>query len=494
MLNHLAHSPAIEANLVHAGSMKDIPLCVDLDGTLLQTDTLHESVLLLFKNKPLLLARIPGWLLVGRAHLKWEVSRCVGLDVSLLPVHAEFLEYLKSEHSGGRKLILVTAADASVGNAVAERFGFFNQVISSDGETNLSGRKKATALEQRFGNKNFDYAGNEQADLPVWAAARRAIVVAPNARTLRQARSQGNVEKIFERPGGIPRLMLRALRIHQWAKNLLLFIPLLGAHRWNDPAKLRTVLLAFAAFCLCASSVYLLNDLLDLEADRYHPTKRSRPFASGRLSLKWGVFGAPLFLIAGILLALLMSWEFAVTFALYYCLTLGYSLRFKQVAIVDVFVLTSLYGIRVLAGGYAAQVPVSDWLLVFSLFLFLSLAFAKRFTELKAVQQGNSEKLKGRGYQIGDEELVSSMGVGSGYLAVLVLALYITNPLVTQLYQRPSSLLLACPLMLYWISRVWFLAHRHLLHADPIVFALTDRQSWLICAVILLIGMAALPR
>jgi 4-hydroxybenzoate polyprenyltransferase len=253
-------------------------------------------------------------------------------------------------------------------------------------------------------------------------------------------------------------------------------------------------MLAFFAFSICASSVYLLNDLFDLEADRHHSTKRHRPFASGRLALRSGMIGAPLLLLSSILLSLLLPPAFVATFASYYLLTFLYSLRLKQIEILDVLTLAALYSIRVVAGGYAAQVAVSDWLLVFSLFVFLSLAIVKRFTELQHMQRGKGDRVKGRGYRVSDLELVSTMGIASGYLAVLVFALYISNPVVTQLYTNPAALWFACPVLLYWVSRVWLLAHRGLLHDDPIVFALKDKPSWLVCSVLLIIGAIALPQ
>lgn len=471
-----------------------IPLCVDLDGTLLLADTMTESLLLLFKDSPLSLFRLPLWLAQGRAHLKQEVARRVRLDVAPLPLNAEFLTFLREEHRSGRKLILVSGTDQKFAREAAEQAGLFDEVCASDGKTNLSGHGKAGMLQERFGKGGFDYAGNARVDLAVWSQARRAIVVSNSRALVERAKALCEVERVFQPPTAGLGTWLKAMRIHQWAKNLLIFVPLLGAHQWHNSAKLHATVLAFFAFSICASSVYLLNDLFDLEADRQHPTKCRRPLASGLVPLHWGMAAAFLLLVASILIALLLPVTFGATFAGYYVLTFLYSLRLKQLQILDVLTLAALYSIRVVAGGYAAQVVVSDWLLAFSLFVFLSLAFVKRFTELRQLQQTNSEKLKGRGYEVGDRELISTMGVASGYLAVLVLALYITNPLVTQLYEYPSALWFACPILLYWISRVWLLAHHGALHDDPIVFALKDRQSWLIGIVLMIIGAIALPK
>ena len=471
-----------------------IPLCVDMDGTLLQTDTLLESLLVLLKAAPLSLFQIPRWLVQGRANLKHELADRVTLVVASLPVNAEFVEFLRVEQQSGRRLILVTGSNHRIGDAMAKQIGLFDEVCASDEKVNLSGRRKARMLVDRFGKTGFDYAGNGLVDLAIWAEARRAIVVSNSPGLARKAEALCEVERVFRPPTPGPRVWLQALRIHQWAKNLLIFIPLMGAHQWHNPSKLGAVGLAFFVFSICASDVYVLNDLFDLEADRHHATKRHRPFASGRLSLLSGMIGAPLLLLASILLALLLPLPFGGTLACYYLLTFLYSLRLKQVEILDVLTLAALYSIRVLAGGYAAQVAVSDWLLVFSIFVFVSLAFVKRFTELQLVQRGKSDRVKGRGYRVGDLEMVSTMGLASGYLAVLVFAFYVTNPEVTHLYRNPAALWFACPVLLYWISRVWLLAHRGLLHEDPIVFALTDKASWVVCLILLIIGVIALPK
>jgi 4-hydroxybenzoate polyprenyltransferase/phosphoserine phosphatase len=476
--------------------VNEIPLCVDLDGTFLQTDTLHEGIILLAKRRPLFLLALPFWWMRGRAHLKREVTKRVDFDIGTLPVNRAFLDYLEKERNGGRRIVLVTAADESLAHAVSRHFPIFEGgVLSSDGTSNLSGKEKADVLKDRFGKSNFDYAGNAWVDLPVWAAARHAIVVNADSRTLREARKIATIETVFDRtPKNRIVAFWRALRVHQWSKNVLLFIPLLGAHKWNDPQKIKFVLLGFVSFCLCASSVYVLNDLLDLTSDRRHPRKRLRVFASAALPIGAGVFMAPLLLLAALSIAVFLPLGFLVVFALYYVLTLSYSLCLKQIELIDVFVLTSLYGLRILAGGFAGTVEVSNWLLVLSLFLFLSLAFAKRFTELRSARLRNHTEIAGRGYSPADDETVNQMGVASGYIAVVILALYVTNPIVTELYLRPLNLLLACPLLLYWISRVWLLARRGELHEDPVVFAFTDRQSWVIALGLMLVVMASGPR
>jgi 4-hydroxybenzoate polyprenyltransferase/phosphoserine phosphatase len=472
--------------------MDPIPLCVDLDGTLILTDVLQESLVLALKRRPWLLILLPLWLGRGRAHMKRKLAGHIAPDVATLPLNRPLVEYLRKQREAGRRLILVTAADRQIADRVAEHTGLFSEVMASEGTINLAGVNKGDALARRFGSRQFDYAGNEGRDLQVWSQARRAIVVGPG-RLARRAAEVCEVERTITPPGPGFGPWRRALRVHQWAKNLLLFVPLLGAHAWSDGARLRPTLLAFVVFCLGASSVYILNDLLDLESDRHHGSKRFRPFATGEIPIPLGGAALGLLFVLAVALALFcLPLSFTAVFAGYYLLTLLYSGLLKRLALVDVFVLAGLYGVRILAGGAASRVEVSQWLLAFSVFVFFSLAFAKRYIELAAVTGG--ERVRGRGYQPGDAAVVSSMGIASGYIAVLVLALYINSPVVTDLYHRPELLWLGCVVIFYWISRVWLLAHRGSLHEDPIIFAIKDPESWAAAASLLIIGWAAAPK
>ena len=461
------------------------PLVVDLDGTLVRTDTLHESLLLLLKQNPLFFLLLPFWLLRGKAHLKAQVARRVQLDPAHLPYCAELVELLHHEKQRGRPLVLATAADSRIASAVAAHLGLFSAVYASDGSTNLSGPRKLAKLQAALAGP-FDYAGNAPDDVPVWRAARAALVVHAPASVVRQAQAVTTVERVF--PGPPRRLapLLRALRVHQWAKNALLFVPMLAAHRALELSVLLPALVAFAAFCLCASSVYVTNDLLDLPADRRHPSKRRRPFAAGDLSPRTGMLLAPVLLGAGLAAAWSLPSSFLLLLAGYLATTLAYSLVLKQVAILDVLVLAALYTARIFAGTLATGVPTSSWLFTFSMFLFLSLALVKRFSELRRLAGLDDTAAPGRGYVASDATLLGNLGTASGYLAVLVLALYLTGRDVTALYLHPERLWLLCPLLLYWISRVWMLAHRDVIDDDPLVFALRDRVSWTVA------GLAAL--
>lgn len=462
-------------------SAKPIPLCVDLDGTLIRSDSLLECVLRLAKQAPWKLLLLPFWLLRGRAHFKQQVG--AGLeefDASVLPYHEEFLDWLGQQRERGRELVLCTAADQRVAEAVAAHVGVFSGVLASNGAHNLKGRHKAAALVERYGARGFDYAGNERVDLEVWSQARRAIVVNGAACLAQQAGRAAELEREFHKiPAGIG-TWLKALRLHQWVKNFLVPVPMLLAHQLDADSVL-LALLAFLSFGLCASSVYVLNDLLDLEADRRHPRKRLRPFASGALPLWQGMLVSPLLLLAAFLLALILPFKFMLVLAFYYAVTLGYSLYFKRVATLDVMLLAGLYTLRLMAGGAATATPVSFWLLAFSMFIFLSLGIIKRYAELDQVKavRGNAH---GRGYVPDDMPLLRVLGVAAGYGAVLVLALYINSPQSLEAYSQPQHLWLLCPLMLYWITRAWMLAHRGQMHDDPVVFALRDPVSLLIGA------------
>lgn len=486
-------------NPPHLGSAapvvaRELPLCVDLDGTLVKTDLLLESLFALLKAKPWAVFLLPFWLLRGRAYLKQQIAARATVNVPALPYHLEFLQFLTEQYQAGRSLILATAADQTIARAVAGHLGIFSDVLASNGARNLSGRHKLQALRERVGD--FAYAGNARVDLPIWREATAAIVVNAPAHVVRSAQREANVETVFPGDQGLrarARAFVKAIRVHQWIKNILVFVPLFTSHRVVSPMLWLDAVLAFVAFSLCASSVYLVNDLLDLEADRLHPKKRTRPFASGALPVSVGLVAVPLLLGAGFGIAKgLLPPSFALALAAYYALTVAYSFYLKQMVLLDVVVLATLYTLRILAGAAAVGVPLSQWLLAFSLFLFLSLALVKRFSELHALRRSNNTVAKGRGYFAGDLEQLASLGAASGYISVLVLALYINSRQVTSLYSHPALLWLICPFILYWVSRVWLLAHRGQMHHDPIVFAIRDKISYITGAIVGLIMLFAI--
>ena len=461
------------------------PLCVDLDGTLIKTDLLWESLLVLLKQNPLLVVLLPLWLIKGKAYLKHEIARRVTLDASTLPYDQDLVEFLSEERRSGRELILATASHESFARAVATHLGLFDErVFGSDCSVNLKGVRKVALLVERYGTRRFAYAGNSTADFPVWAEASEAIVVNASAAVESRARTLTTVSRVFSSPAKWAKSVAKALRVHQWAKNVLVFVPVLASHQLINGRLMLQAGLAFLAFSLCASSVYIINDCLDLESDRRHPRKRNRPFASGSLSIPFGLTLAAVCLVGGVLVAVALPPLFLLVLAGYLVLTTGYSFYLKQFVLLDVIVLAQLYTVRVYGGGAATGVAPSHWLLTFSLFLFLSLALVKRFTELRLMSQTEGKGLHGRGYWVTDLEHVSSIGTASGLLAVLVLALYISSKEVLLLYTHADVLWLVCPVMLYWISRVWMLAYRNQMDDDPVVFAVKDPKSYALAAII----------
>ncbi|MCX7071628.1 MAG: UbiA family prenyltransferase [Gammaproteobacteria bacterium] len=467
-----------------------LPLCVDLDGTLTPVDTLHETALALARLQPLALLALPRWLAGGRARLKHELSQRVQIDVSHLPYRRDLLEWLRSERSRGRRLVLATAADRRIAEAVAAHLGLFDEVIATDAGDNLAGAGKRAALVRRFGEQGFDYVGDDPVDLKVWPAARQAIVVGDAGLAARAARLAAP-GPVFATAPASPELWLKAARLYQWVKNLLILVPALLSHRIAEAAVLREALLAFLAFGLCASSVYLINDLLDLDADRRHPRKRRRPFASGALPARQGALAALLLALAAAAVALEVGLAFSAVLAAYYACTGAYSLRLKRAPIVDVMMLAGLYTIRIVAGGVATGVEVTFWLLAFSMFMFLSLAVVKRYAELHDAARAGLTQAAGRGYGAADLPLLLALGTASGFAAIVVLALYINSPQSQALYGDPRPLWLICPLLLYWVCRVWLLTTRGRMHDDPILFAMRDRTSLLIIGLMALTVLAA---
>ncbi len=458
------------------------PLVVDLDGTLVRSDLLVESLFALFSSKPLRGVRALVSLRHGRAALKARLASEAVFDLSILPLNEELVAFLRAEKQKGRRLYLATAADETLARGIADRIGLFDGVFASNGILNLKGANKAAVLCEAFGSGGFDYAGDAKADLDVWKDAAEVILVnADRGLTRTVVRRFPEARIIAPRAGGF-RDYWRALRIHQWIKNLLVFVPAFTAHRFDVVAGLGPVL-AFLSFSLCASSVYVLNDLLDLRNDRDHPVKRHRPFASGRLDVLHGIWIAPTTLFLAGLLTLFLPPQFALTLVIYYGLTLTYSVYLKRQMVLDVIVLACLYGMRLMAGSAAVGIVLSPWLVTFAIFLFLGLALVKRWAELlERVGKGKGDPA-GRGYRIGDLPILQTMAASSGYIAVLVFGLYINSLTVASLYSTPD-LLWAIPLiLLYWLSRVFIITHRGEMHDDPVLFAAKDGAS-ILCALL----------
>ena len=484
------------------------PLCVDLDGTLVKTDTLVDSVLVLVRQNPRAILSIPGWLAQGKGAFKRHVTNAVSLDVSSLPYNKPLLEYLTQQHAAGRQLFLATAADRALADRIAQHHPIFQDVLASDGSHNLAGDNKLQALRQRFGEQ-FCYIGNARPDLPILSTCIEPMVANPTSSLMQGLHAAKIVPAHIFRDSQPPfKAWLKAIRLHQWAKNALIFLPFLLAHAWASPGAVGSivgVVTAFFAFGLCASATYIVNDLLDIEADRRHHSKRRRPFAAGNLSAFSGIAVIVLFLALSFGLALALPhfvrifsaqmvspYSFAGWLLIYAVTTTAYSLALKRVVLVDVIVLSGLYTIRIFAGGAAAgDVPVSNWLGGFSVFFFLSLAFVKRFAELESLRLQDKAPTNGRGYLVLDIEQLRAFGTSAAYASVVVLLFYISN-LDTYLYRHPGRLWFLLPVLLLWVSQLWLLASRGELNEDPVVYAITDKRSLLLGALVVAIVLSAL--
>lgn len=473
------------------------PIVVDLDGTLIHSDMLHESALRLLRDRPLNVLQIPVWLSSGKAALKSRLAGMVDFDPATLPYNEKLLAWLREQRATGRKLVLCTASDQAIAQAIAAHLGLFDEVMASNGTVNLAGRHKANALVERFGERGFDYAGNSSTDIAVWKRARRAVVVNASERLLQGTKACAEIDQVFDGHAGKWKSWLKMLRPHQWLKNLLLFVPMFAAHRVVEGDTWLTLLFAFVSFCLCASTVYIANDLLDLESDRLHPRKCKRPFASGAVPVWHGVLLAPLLLVASLLLAILVGGPFLLCLLAYFALTCLYSLKLKRLVLVDCLALAVLYTLRIIAGAAAAAMTLSFWLLAFSGFLFLSLAFVKRYAELHVQAAQGKEKAHGRGYYTDDAGLVQTLGITAGFSSVLVLALYLNSAEVLNLYPSPAWIWGCVPVVLFWVSWVWLRAHRGEMHDDPLVFAVKDKASLVagaVFALFLMIGTTGLGK
>ncbi len=496
---------SFDLHLPHSSDLS-LPLCVDLDGTLVKSDTLVDSVLALVRQNPRALLSLPSWLAKGKAAFKQHVTRAVSMDVTALPYNKPLLQFLFREHAAGRAIYLATAADRTLADRIAEEQRIFAGVLASDGSNNLAGGNKLQAFRQRFGER-FSYIGNARPDIPILTVCEQPMVANPDRALMAGLRKAKVVPAhIFrDRVPGV-KAWLRAIRLHQWSKNVLIFLPLLLAHVWKSAHPLAPIagaLIAFVSFGLCASATYIVNDLLDIEADRRHHTKRNRPFAAGNLSAISGALVVASFLVLALALALAVPAataafgapsqrdSYVAWLAVYAITTTAYSFALKRVVLVDVIVLSLLYTIRIYAGGAASGVPVSKSLGEFSVFFFLSLAFVKRFAEMEALRLQGKAPSNGRGYILTDIEQLRSFGTAAAFASVVVLMLYIQT-LDTSLYRHAERLWLLLPVFLLWITQLWLLASRGELNEDPVVYALTDKRSLLVGALVALVVASAI--
>lgn len=469
-----------------------LPLCVDLDGTLLLTDALYESLVAALAANPGLAFRLPAWLRAGKARLKQELAQRWDFDPAILPYNQALLDHLQVERAAGRRLVLCTASHRDIANRIAAHLGLFDEVIATEGNDNLRGPAKATALVQRFGERGFVYAGNDATDEPVWDIAAAAIVVNAPPAVRRRAEARHRVLAVIEgaSAGGMARAALRAMRPYQWVKNALCLVPLIASADFYDAGAWARTLILVAGFSLIASSIYLINDLSDLAADRAHPRKRRRPFASGALPIPLGIALSPALLLAGTLFAAASG---ALVYVLLYAAaSLAYSLLLKEQPLVDVFMLAFLYTIRMFGGGVASGHDVSLWLLGFSSFLFLSLALVKRVSEIERhAAKGAEGFIARRGYMVEDGAILQTFGCAATFASAIVLSLYVQSDVAARAYTRPEVLWGAIPLLLFWQCRLWLSTARGYMHDDPIVYAARDWVSWIVFGGLGLVALGA---
>lgn len=477
MKTNTAHSSS------HAGlALNDMPpLVVDLDGTLTPTDTLVESLLQLLKQNPLVLFVLPMWLLRGRAYFKARVAGATTLSASALPYRTELVEYLSEQKADGRRLVLATAAHASIADAVAEHLGLFDQVIGSTATCNLKGERKLAAVREQVGDA-FVYAGDSKADLPIWRAARAAILVGVSTRMAVSVKQAVPTEKEFFVAKPSLKIWMKALRVHQWLKNLLVFVPVLTAFSFSEIAIFK-LLLAFLSFSFAASATYVVNDLLDLESDRIHARKRTRPFAACRIGIIDGMAAALMLLITAFVSAAWVSPGFSLVLLTYMIVTTTYTWRLKEYVLIDVLTLAVLYTLRIIAGAFAIGVSMSPWLLAFSVFMFLSLALVKRCSELVSLRAADIEAAKGRDYRTSDLVILWPLGVGTAVSSVVIFGLFISASVTRERYATPEALWIVALGLIYWMTRLWIKTARGEMHDDPIVYALKNSGSRLTIAV-----------
>lgn len=461
---------------------QSVPLCVDLDGTLIRSDLLHESLLALLRRNPFYALLLPLWVMRGRAYLKRQIAHRVRINPASLPFNEEFVQFLSEEKKIGRRLILTTASDILLAREIAGFLGLFDDVLGSDGKINLKGEAKRDAIQEMMGGGGYDYAGDSLNDMPVWEAARNGVVVRPSRSLLARVQSATVLHRVFDEKPPLAPLLLAALRPYRWVKNLLIFLPFVASLEIARSGLPVSALLAFIAFSLCASGVYVLNDLLDLTEDRAHPARRLRPFASGELQLIWAPVLMAALLGGSAAITLFLPEPFQGAILLYFSLATAYSAYFKKILLVDIFFLAGIYMIRVLAGHAVGGFTISPWMISFSIFLLFSLALLRRHGELHFLRERLRMTPQGDNYQTHDVEPLAGIGIASGLLSTLVIALYAGSPAAAALYERPQALYFVCAAILYWISRLWIIASRGRIEGDPLVFAVKDQASWFAAA------------
>jgi 4-hydroxybenzoate polyprenyltransferase len=453
-----------------------VPLVVDLDGTLIRSDILIESAFAFLGAYP---SRLPGLvsaLFRGKAALKAYIAECAEIDPALLPYDNEILDLIRDARASGSPVYLASASNEKYVRAIAGHLGLFDGWFASSQTENLSAAAKARRLIQLFGNRGFDYVGNDKADLHVWPVARQRIAVRASKRVRAKLAGIDPEAKLIPPAAGQMRAWVKLMRVHQWSKNTLVLVPLLTAHQF-DLISFVDAIGAFLAFSLAASGIYIINDIVDIDADRKHPSKKRRPLATGLVPIQQAVVLALVIVALSLILALIIAPAFAAVLLGYLALTTAYTFFLKRKMMIDVVILAALYTVRVTGGAAAISVPVSEWLLGFSMFMFISLALIKRYTELASRLDADLPDPTNRNYRKSDLDIVAALAAAAGFNAVTVFALYVSSETVHDLYRNPKLLWLICPVLMYWLGRALMLAHRRNMDDDPIVFALKDRNS-----------------
>jgi 4-hydroxybenzoate polyprenyltransferase len=459
-----------------------IPLVTDLDGSLIKIDSIFESTILCIKSNIFNIFLIPFLILKGKNHFKNFVTDHSALDPSLFPYNPEVINLLKENKAKGRRIVLSTATTENIAKSVSEHLNIFDKVIFSSRDHNNRANNKAQKLEELYGLKGYDYIGDSIADLPIFESCRKYYLInAPISLKNKAYKLNQNLIIINsdEKQNSFANIV-KELRIYQWIKNILIFLPFLLAHDLQNFNSIFNNIIGFVSFSFIASFVYIINDLMDLDSDRKHDKKKNRPLASGNLNpiLAFNVSLA-LFIIGWVLSLCFLPEKFSLLLLIYFLLTTLYSFYLKKIILIDIIVLSLLYTIRLIAGGITSNVEISKWLIAFSVFLFLSLAVIKRYQELYSLRNSKISKTEGRGYQTNDLSFLLSLGITSGYLSTLVFMLYIFSPEITRLYSKPELLLPVGLVLLLWISRMWLLTFRGEMHNDPIVFTAKDKLSYL---------------
>jgi len=469
-----------------------LPLCLDLDGTLIATDTLLESTLTAVKLKPLILFLLPFWIMKGKLWFKNRIARIALPNPATLPYRRDLLEYARAEKAKGREIVLATATVQEIADGVAAHLGIFDRVLASGKDQNLRSKRKLAALNELYGEKNFVYGGDSSADIEVWKGSAAAVLVNASRSVKQKIAGSVPIAQTFTYKKPFLKALIKEIRVYQWIKNILIFLPLILAHNISSIPLYGDLLLAFLSFSFISSFVYIVNDLLDIEADRHHPRKMKRPIASCIISIKQALVLAPLFLATSIALALLfLPMEFFFTLMTYFILTTAYSIILKRIYLLDIMVLSGLYTIRLIAGAAAVSVFISPWLLALSVFIFFSLATMKRYTELLVLLEQKQTNAKGRGYHVDDLSLLAGFGPSSGLISVLIFMLYVNSNEVIKLYDKPFYLWPIAIILMFWILRLWFVAHRGKMTDDPIVFTAKDPVSYIAGLLIIILAVGA---